>query len=61
MFEKCIVSELIFGHKKIFFTAMCRNPENKANATEFQHFIECVENLYLKNKTGKPICNVFCW
>ena len=28
-FEECIVSELIFGHKRIFFTVLYRNPENK--------------------------------
>ena len=37
MFEECIVSELIFCHKKIFFTVMYRNPENKASSTEFQN------------------------
>ena len=54
MLEECIVSELIFGHKKIFFTVMYRNPENKVSSTEFQHFIGCVENLYLKIKGRNP-------
>ena len=54
MFEECIVSELIFGHKEIFFTAMYRNPENKASSVEFQNFIESVKNLYFKIKREKP-------
>ena len=44
MFEEYIVSELIFGHENILFSVMYRNPENKASSTEFQSFIECVEN-----------------
>ena len=31
-FNECIVSELVFGHKHIFFTVMYRNPKDKANS-----------------------------
>ena len=34
-FNECLVSELIFGRKKIFFTVLYRNPENKANSVQF--------------------------
>ena len=30
-FDECLVTELIFGRKKIFFTVLYRNPANKAN------------------------------
>ena len=53
-FSECIVSELIFGHKKIFFTVLYRNPENKANTPEFDKFLENLENLYLKIKNENP-------
>ena len=49
-FGECLVSELIFGHKRIFFSVLYRNPENTAQSPEFQTFIENFENLYLKIK-----------
>ena len=38
-FDECLVSELIFGHKRIFFTVLYRNPENKAHTPEFNLFL----------------------
>ena len=53
-FEECIVSELIFGHKRIFFTVLYRNPANKADSPEFDHFLEKLNNLFVKIKNENP-------
>ena len=53
-FGECIVSELVFGHKKIFFTVLYRNPASEANSAEFKSFLENFENLYLKINDEKP-------
>ena len=42
-FDECIVTELKFGHKKIFFTVLYRNPKSKANSPEFISFLEKFE------------------
>ena len=49
-FDECIVSELIFGRKTIFFIVLYRNPHSKAQSTEFNSFLANLENLYLKIK-----------
>ena len=46
-FEECLVSELMFGHKKIFFTVLYRNPANKVSSPKFDHFIK----IFSKTKT----------
>ena len=53
-FDESIVTEMIFGHKKIFFTVLYRNPQSKAHSTEFNSFLENLDNLYLKIKDEKP-------
>ena len=58
-FEECIVSELSFGRKNIFFTVLYRNPGNKAPSAEFQNFTDNVENLYHKIKEEKPYALFF--
>ena len=58
-FEECIVSELIFGCKRIFFTVLYRNPVNKASSPEFNKFLENLENLYHKIKLEKPYTMLF--
>ena len=58
-FDECIVSELIFGRKKIFFTVLYRNPHSKANTIEFDLFLENLENLYVKIKDEKPYATFF--
>ena len=37
-FNECIVCELIFGHKHIFFAVLYRNPQNKVNSDGFNVF-----------------------
>ena len=44
-FNECIVCELIFGHKHIFFTVLYRNPQYKANSDDFNFFLENFRNL----------------
>ena len=58
-FNECIVCELIFGHKHIFFTILYRNPKDKANSAEFKSFLENLENLHEKIKTQKPYAMSF--
>ena len=58
-FEECIVSELIFGHKRIFFTVLYRNPANKADSPEFDHFIDNLNNLFAKIKNENPYAMFF--
>ena len=55
-FYKCIVSELIFGRKKLFFTVLYRNPVNEVLSPKFTIFLENLDNLYAKIKKRKPIC-----
>ena len=38
-FDECLVSELNFGRKKIFFTVFYRNPEHKAGSEGFEDFL----------------------
>ena len=58
-FDECVVSEMIFGHKKIFFTVLYRNPRAKAHSDEFNSFLENFENLYEKIKNEKPYATFF--
>lgn len=58
-FDECIVSELNYGHKQIFFTVLYRNPINKAASPEFASFIQKFENLYLKIKSENPYMMLF--
>ena len=50
---------MIFGHKKIFFTVLYRNPRAKAHSDEFNSFLENFENLYEKIKNEKPYATFF--
>ena len=45
-FNECIVAELKFGRKRIFFTVLYRNPACKADSPEFEKFLADLENLY---------------
>ena len=44
-FDECLVTELIFGHKKIFFTVFYRNPKHDASSPGFADFLMNFENL----------------
>ena len=51
--------ELIFGRKKIFFTVLYRNPQNKVQSDEFTKFLVNLEELYLKIKEQSPYAMFF--
>ena len=53
-FDECIVAELQFGRKKIFFTVLYRNPIHKAASPEFYAFIEKFTDLQSKLLDIKP-------
>ena len=53
-FDECIVTELVFGRKKIFFTVLYRNPITKVGTPEFEKFVHDFEELNLKIKNENP-------
>ena len=58
-FQECIVTELRFGHKKIFFIVLYRNPFYKSDTPEFMNFITELELLVSKIKLEKPYVMLF--
>ena len=58
-FDECLVCELKFPRKKIFFTVFYRNPEHKVNSTGFETFLENFEQLYSKIYQEKPYASFF--
>ena len=58
-FDECLVSELKFGHKKIFFTVLYRNPKHDVSSAGFSDFLINFENLYNSIKTEKPYAMFF--
>ena len=55
-FDESIVAELIFGRKKIFFTALHKNPSYTHGSPEFFNFLNELENLYESLKKENPYC-----
>ena len=53
-FDECIVAELRFGRKKIFFTVLYRNPMHKADSLEFLNFMGNFMDLHTKILGEKP-------
>ena len=58
-FQECIVTELRFGHKKIFFTVLYRKTFYKSDTPEFMNFITELELLVSKIKLEKPYVMLF--
>ena len=58
-FEESIVTELKFGHKKIFFTVLYRNPINKFGTPEFSNFVKNFNTLYFKIMNENPYTMFF--
>ena len=58
-FDECIVSEIIFGHRKIFFSVLYRNPHIKAQSEEFSTFLENLENSYQNIKNERPYASFY--
>ena len=53
-FDECLVSEIIFGRKKIFFSVIYRNPLHKANSHEFDTFMQNFKNLAVNIYNENP-------
>ena len=53
-FDECLVCELNFGRKKIFFTVFYRNPENKSETEGFKKFLTDFETLCEQIRKEKP-------
>ena len=58
-FDECIVVELIFGNKKLFFTVLYRNPIYKTDSPEFANFVKNFEQLYMNILNEKPYTMLF--
>ena len=58
-FNECLVTEMVFGRKHIFFTVLYRNPAHKASSAEFNSFIDNFEALTNKIRTAKPYAMFF--
>ena len=58
-FDECLVTELIFGHKKIFFTVFYRNPKHGASSIGFTDFLSNFKNLYDGIIQEKPYAMFF--
>ena len=57
--DECIVAELRFGRKKIFFTVLYRNPMHKANSPDFHNFVANFTELHAKISSEKPLHNFY--
>ena len=58
-FGECLVSEINFGRKKIFFTVLYRNPKNKAASAEFENFMQNFTLLTTELRKAKPYALFF--
>ena len=58
-FDECLVCELRFGRKKIFFTVLYRNPCHKASSLQFQSFLDNFENLHRNIMNENPYVTFF--
>ena len=54
--EECIVTELIFGKKKIFLLALYRSPSFHHGSQQFENFLGGFESLYESLKKENPYC-----
>ena len=58
-FDECIVAELHFGRKKIFFTVLYRNPIHKVTSPEFHTFVGKFTDLHTKILNLRPYCVIY--
>ena len=58
-FDECIVAELHFGRKKIFFTGLYRNPIHKVTSPEFHTFVGKFKDLHTKILNLRPYCVIY--
>jgi len=53
-FDECVVVELNYGRKKIFFSVMYRSPAFNHTTVEFANFLTNFSNLYVNMKNENP-------
>ena len=58
-FDECLVCQLTFGRKNIFFTVFYRNPEHKSNSTGFNDFSINFERLHEEIIKEKPYATFY--
>ena len=58
-FDECIVIELKFGRKKIFFTVLYRSPSSKHGSLEFERFLSAFKNLHTNIMAENPHATFF--
>ena len=58
-FDECIVIELKFGRKKIFFTVLYRSPSSKHGSLEFERFLTNFKNLHSNIMAESPYATFF--
>ena len=58
-FDECIVIELKFGRKKIFFTVLYRSPASKQGSPEFELFLSNFKNLHANIMSETPYATFF--
>ena len=58
-FDECIVIELNFGRKKIFFTVLYRSPASKQGSPKIELFLSYFKNLHAKTMSETPYATFF--
>ena len=58
-FDECIVIELKFGRKKIFFTVLYRSPASKHGSPDFELFLSNFKNLHTNIMAENPFATFF--
>ena len=58
-FDECLVTELRFGRKKIFFTVLYRNPCNKASTPGIHTFLSNFKTLHESIQLENPYATFF--
>ena len=58
-FDECIVLELKFPRRKIFFTVLYRSPSSNSKSVAFSEFIENLQNLHTNISAENPYAMFF--
>ena len=53
-FNECLISDVLIGQKKVFYSVCYRSPCMKTNTPEFETFLVGFENLYTNISRNKP-------
>ena len=58
-FNECLVSEVMIGKRKVFYSVCYRSPSMKANTPEFENSLADFEKLYTNFSKNKPYACFF--